>query len=45
MFTPENDLGIANGYFTLTQFSGLMRVHAGNPDAIVYLAEMLEDSP
>lgn len=34
--------GIEPGYYTLSQFIALLRHHADNPEAIRFLADMLE---
>lgn len=40
---PENDYGIAPGMYSKADLSALLREQAGNPEAIWFIADMLED--
>ena len=42
IYLPENDYGIAAGYFDREGFVRLMRQYKGEPDVIQFLADMLE---
>ena len=42
-FIPENDVISENGYMTLNEIVDLLRKYKTNPDAIQFIADMLEE--
>ena len=43
IFIPENDVILENGYMTMNEIVDLLRKYKTNPDAIQFIAEMLEE--
>lgn len=42
-FIPENDVISENGYMTMNEIVDLLRKYKTNPDAIQFIADMLEE--
>lgn len=42
VFIPENDFGIQEGYYEANDIAMLLRTHRYDPDAIHFIADMLE---
>lgn len=42
-FIPENDVISENGYMTINEIVVLLRKYKTNPDAIQFIADMLEE--
>lgn len=42
VFLPDNEYGIAEGYYGQKELVSLLRVLKNNPDAIQFIADMLE---
>ena len=43
IFIPDNEFGIAEGYYTLNQMVELLRRHKNLPQTVQFLADMLEE--
>lgn len=43
IFIPENDVISENGYMTMNEIVDLLRKYKTNPDAIQFIADMLEE--
>lgn len=42
-FIPDNDLGIASGYYEINDIVELLRKHCFAPEKIHFIADMLEE--
>jgi len=42
IYVPVNKYGIRDGYYSLTTFANLIRSYRHIPDAVAFLADMLE---
>ncbi len=42
-FIPDNDLGIASGYYEINDIVTLLRKHCFAPEKIHFIADMLEE--
>lgn len=42
LYIPDNEVGIAEGYYSWQDLVKLLREHKGNPDAIQFIADMME---
>jgi len=43
LYIPENNYNIRVGYYTLSDFVKTLRENKNNPDAIQFIADMLEE--
>jgi hypothetical protein len=42
LYIPENELGIAEGYYDLSGVVRLLREHCEEPETVHFIADMLE---
>lgn len=42
IFMPDNEYGIDEGYYTWDDLVNLLRTHKNNPEAIQFIADMME---
>lgn len=43
LYIPENEFGIPEGYYTLGELSSCISKYKNDPDAIQFIAEMMEE--